>query len=342
MKANRVQVERGLRAPGTEIRLFLLYGPDEAGSRALGRLLGAAMGAEAERVELTGSELRADPARLADEAASMSLFGAARYIWVEPAGDEAAEAVETLIGAATAGNPVVVVAGALKPASRLLKLALAAPCALAFASYVPEGADADKLVIEMGRELGLAIRPDVARRIADGGSGNRGIIAQELTKLAIFADAAPERPKPIDHDALDAISAVSEEGDLTRLVDTVLGGDAAGLEAELARLHSVGVEGISLVRPALLRRLALLAKLRAEVEKGNSVSAVMASSGKSLFWKEKDTVTTQLGRWRSDLIAKSLSRINEVQRQVMSSGSVGPMAVDEELFAICRRAARLR
>jgi DNA polymerase-3 subunit delta len=300
------------------------------------------MGNEAERIDLSGSELKGDPARLADEAASMSLFGGARYIWVEPAGDDAAEAAEALVSAGTAGNPVVIIAGALKPASRLLKLALAAPCAMAFASYVPEAGEADKLVAEMGRQMGLVIRPDVARRIAEAASGNRAVIDQELSKLALFVDAAPERPKPIEHDALDSVGAATDEGDLSRLVDSILGGDAAALKSELARLHGVGVEGISLVRPALLRRLALLAKLRAEVEQGSSVSAVMASSGKSLFWKEKDTFSAQLSRWRSELIAKSMARVMEVQRQVMSPGGFGALAVDEELFAICRQAARLR
>lgn len=342
MKASRPQIERALKASDDSVRLFLLYGPDEAGSRALAKLLAAAMGPEAERVDLGGAELKNDPARLPDEAASISLFGGARYVWVEPAGDEAAEAAEALIGAATAGNPVVMIAGALKPASRLLKLALAAPCAMACASYVPEAGEADKLVIETGREMGLLIRRDVARRIADGCSGNRAIMAQELNKLALFVDAAPERPKQVEQDALEAIGAASEEGNLSRLVDSVLGGDSAGLEAELSRLHSVGVEGISLVRPALLRRLGLLAKLRAEVERGRSVSEVMASSGKSLFWREKDAVSAQLSRWRSDLIAKSMSRVMDVQRQVMSPGGLGPLAVDEELFAICRQAARLR
>jgi hypothetical protein len=48
VKANRAQVEKALKAPaGT--RFFLLYGPDDSGSRALARLTGAAMGAEAER-----------------------------------------------------------------------------------------------------------------------------------------------------------------------------------------------------------------------------------------------------------------------------------------------------
>ena len=53
MKANKAQIERALRSPPPEIRFFLLYGPDEAGSRALMKMLGAG----AERVELSGQEL---------------------------------------------------------------------------------------------------------------------------------------------------------------------------------------------------------------------------------------------------------------------------------------------
>jgi DNA polymerase-3 subunit delta len=341
VKAQRPQLERALKSADPQYRFFLLYGPDEAGSRSLAKLVSGSLGAGAERVDLTGAELKSDPARLADEAASMSLFGDRRYIWVEPAGDEASEAVQALVDATTAGNPVVIVAGALKPASRLLKLALAAPCALAFASYVPEGADADKMVVAMGRDIGLDMRPDVARRIANAGGGNRAIIGQELLKLALFADAAPERPQTLEMDALDAIGAANEEGDLSRLVDSVSGGDPVSLQAELLRLKSEGIDGIPLIR-AVLRRMSLLARLRAEVDRGSSVDSVMASQGKSLFWKEKPIVAKQLGRWRSELLAKAMSRLLEAERQVKASGGLGPLAVDEELLAICRQAARLR
>ncbi len=77
-----------------------------------------------------------------------------------------------------------------------------------------------------------------------------------------------------------------DEGDLSRLVDSAAGGDAPALEAELTRLRAEGQEGVTLIR-AMLRRIALLARLRAEVEQGSSPDAVMASAGKSLFWKEK-------------------------------------------------------
>jgi DNA polymerase III subunit delta len=340
MKASRGQVEQALKDPG-RTRFFLFYGPDEANSRSLAKAMGEAAGADAERVDLSGSELRADPARLADEAASISLFGGARYIIVEPTGDEALPAVEALLESPGPGNPVAIVAGALKATSRLLKLALAEPTALAFASYVPEGREADKMVLDLAREHGLHMRPDIGRRIADSTGGNRAIVAQELAKYALYLDAAPERPQPIDHDVIDAIGAASEEGDLSRLVDSVVSGDSAALQAELVRLSSEGIEGIPLLR-ALIRRMTLLAKLRAEVERGNSAGSVMASQGKAIFWKEKDAVGLQLSRWRSDLIAKGMGRLLEAERQVKASGGLGPLAVDEELFAICRQAARLR
>lgn len=340
MKANRAQIERALAAPEATL-FFLLHGPDEAGSRALARRLGAAIGESAERIDLTGAELRADPARLADEAAAISMFGDRRWIRVEQAGDEIVPALEALAEAPAAGNPVVILAGALKPASRLLKLALAAPGALAFASYAPDSGQADRLVIELARGLGLVVRPDVAARIAEASAGNRAVIEQELAKYALFAEASPEAPRPVEHDMIDALGAGGEEGDVSRLIDSVVGGDGAALDAEVARLRAQGQEGITLIR-ALLRRLLLLARLRAEVEQGRSPAAVMASSGKVLFWKEKDAVERQLARWRPELLAKAVSRLIEAERQVMAPGGAGIVAADAELFAIARQAARQR
>jgi DNA polymerase-3 subunit delta len=340
VKASKAQIDRALRSPASH-RFFLLYGPDDAGSRALARLVAAATGEGAERIELSGAELKADPARLSDEAASISLFGGARYILVDPAGDESLAAVEGLLELAVAGNPVVLIAGALKPASKLLKLALAADRALAFASYAPEGQEAERMVLDMAREHGLSARPDVARRLADGCAGNRAILAQELAKLALYLDAAPDRPHALDHEALDAVGASAGEGDLSRLVEGVGTGNARLLQHELLRLSSEGVEGIPLIR-AMLRRMILLARLRAEVDRGKSVDAVMASQGKSLFWKEKSSIGQQLSRWRSLYLAKSINRLVEAERQAKASGGLGGAAVDEELFAICRQAGRLR
>jgi DNA polymerase-3 subunit delta len=340
VKAARGQIDRAVKAP-RDWRFLLLYGPDDAGSRALAKAVGKAMGPEADRVDLSGAELKGDPARLSDEAASSSLFGGARYIVVEPAGDESLAAVEALLQSPAPGNPVILVAGALKPASKLLKLALAEPTALAHCSYAPEGQEVERIAADLARGLGLVIRPDLARRLGSACGGNRAILASELEKLALYVDASPESPKQVNHDALDAIGAAQEEGDLSRLVDAVSAGRPDVLGDELARLSSQGIEGIPLIR-AVLRRMTLLSRLRAEVERGSSVDAVMASHGKSVFFKEKNAVAQQVRGWRSDLLAKSMGRLLEAERQAKASGGLGAAAVDEELFAISRQAARLR
>lgn len=341
MKANRGQIERALDLATDSVRLFLLHGPDEAASRELAARLGKTLGLDAERIDLSGAGLKADPARLTDEAAAIALFGGRRYIRVEPAGDDILAAVEALLEAPAAGNPVAVVAGVLRKDSKLLKLALAHPAVLALASYPPEGDNADRLVMAMAREQGLSMRPDVAHRIATGMAADRALIARELEKLALFVDAAPDRPGEIDHAALDALGAESDEGDLNRLVDAVLSGKVDIAEAELARLVGDGMDAVPICR-AMLRRLHVLAELRGSVADGNGVESVMGSGGRSLFWKDRAAVSGQVARWRPHDIATALERFLQAEREVKRSGGAGLVAVGEELFAVGRAAARMR
>jgi DNA polymerase III subunit delta len=341
VKADRARFDQALKAPGAT-RFFLLHGPDESTSRALAQRVGAAMGPDAERIELSSAEIKGDPARLADEAAAISMFGGVRWILVSPAGEDVVPALEALADAPAGGNPVVLVAGSLRPTSRLLKLALADPNALALVSYLPDARNAPRLVAEMARERGLTAPSQVAARLAECCGIVRALIDEVLDKLALYLDASAARPAALEEDALEAVGADSDEGDLDSLVDIVLEGRLAELDGELARLRARGTEGISLVRPALLRRIALLARLRAEVDRGSNPAAVMASSGKAIFWKAQDSLKAQLSRWRSDLIAKLNSRVVAAQAQTMRPGGPGPIAIDAELYAICRQAARLR
>lgn len=325
----------------SRLRLFLFYGPDESASRALVPSVSAALGAEVERVELVGADLKSDPARLADEAAALSMFGGARLIVVDRAGDESAPAAANVLALETAINPVVLLAGELKKTSALLKLVEASDLAVGVASYPVDERNAEALIGEQALALGLRPAPGVAARIAGAAAGNRGIIARELEKYAAFRDAAPDAPRALDHETVEAIGADVGEGDLSRLLAAVAGGDPDQAETELARLRAEGKDGIQLIRAAL-RRMTMLARLRAEVERGQSIGAVMASAGKSIFFKERGAVQAELGRWRAETLAKAISRLIEAERQIMMAGGPGPIAAEAELLTIARQAARRR
>lgn len=338
MKATRPQLDKALKNPAAT-RLFLLHGPDEAGSQALAKRVGAMLGPEAERIVLAGTDLKNDPARLADEAASLSMFGSTRWILVTPVGEEALDAAKALLEAPAAGNPVVLVAGPLKGTSKLLKLATAAANALAFASYPPDPRDFARTIGDLARERGLAVRPEEARRIGEAAGGNRAIVEQELDKLALYLDAAPGRLANVDHDVIAQIGAALEEGDTTQLIDRLFSGNGRGVEDELNRLRSEGSEGITLIRAAF-RRALLLARLRAFVEQGQNPGSVMETQAKGLFWKEKDAVERQLGSWDAAALARCLSRLTAAETDVKRSNGLGPLAADAELLAIARAAAR--
>lgn len=339
MKVKEAQITKALDNPDGAVRLYLLYGPDESGSRALAARLERAMGPDAERIDLDGATLREDPARLADEAASFSLFGGKRHIRVTGS-DDCTNAVVALLEAEAVGNPVVFVAGALKPASALLKAALDHPATMGCQSYKPEGAGAESLAVSIGRTCGLRLQPGVTARLAANCLGDRAVLEREIEKLALYLDAAPDRPREANEEALNAIGADLAEADTSRLVDAVLGGDLGVLTAELTEVEASN--GWVPAMRALQRRLILLARLRSEVDGGKSPSAVVASLGKALFWKDQSSVTAQLGRWSSPKLATASARLFATEGAIMARGTAGEVIAAEELIAIARVGQRLR
>lgn len=337
MKASKQSVGRAVDQPNPQLRFYLFHGPDDAQSRALGQRLLKALGAA--KFSVAAGAVKADSATLADEAGAMSLFGEPRAIWIEPAGDEIAPAVEALFEAASVESPVLAIAGALRKTSAVLKLAEASPLALAFASYVPEGQDAERMAMDVGRSFGLKVSPTVAARIAAAAGNDQALASQELQKLAIYLDASPQAPKELEHEAIDAVGTDTAEGDMLRLADLALGGDIDGLADELARMVPGGSEAIPVVR-SLQRRLLMLAPMRARIERGESPDAVMTSMGKSLFWKDKAMVARMLSKWSAERLAKVAERTGRLERGLMFSSAPQQEALGEELLAIAREARR--
>jgi DNA polymerase-3 subunit delta len=338
VKASKTNIGRLVDQPGSDVRFYLFHGPDEAQSRAFAARLLETLGATKSAV--AGGAVKSDPAVLADEAGAMSLFGGKRLIWIEPAGEEIAGGTEALLQANSTESPVVAISGALRRTSNLLKLAESSPLAVAFAAYAPEGADAERMVAEVGRRFGLKIGPPVAARLADACGNDQAIVTQELQKLALYIDASPQSPKELDHDAIDAVGADLPEGEVLHLADLALAGRVGDLAIELSNLPT-GAESIPVVR-AVQRRLLQLAPARARIERGESSDSVMTSLGKSLFWKDKPMVAKMLSMWDSTRLATVADRVGKLESDLMFSSTPDQSALGEELIAIARAAASRR
>jgi DNA polymerase-3 subunit delta len=337
VKANARDARARVDRPTPACRLYLFHGPDASAGADLARRLAVAIGSDAERIDLEGPMLRSDPARLADEAASLSLFGGARYVRISPAGDECFDAFTALLEADQAGNPVVALAPTVKSTAKIVKLANDSKLALCVACYEPTQQEAETHAVAIAREAGLRPVGDAARRLAAATGGDRAVIAQEIEKLALYLDAAPDRPADLDDAALDAIGADLGDAEMTRLVTAVVEGDSARLGHELVRLDEAGVSPIPWLRQ-LARRLMTLAEMRGEVDRGDEIGGVMKRH--RIFFREEAATSRALRRWSPTMLARGIDRVRSTERAVMASGTAGDVLADHEMVTLTHAVER--
>lgn len=332
---------RALASPDPAIRLYVLGGPDESGSRALAASLARTLSAGAERIDLSASKLKDDPAMLADEAAAISMFGGPRWISISIAsgsGDDILPACTALLEAAAAGNPAVVIGGDLTARSKLVKLAEGSALAVAVISYPPDAGNAAVLARDLAKAEGLELGPQVAQAIVAATGADRALMAQEITKLALYCDASQASPARAEIDAWHSIGAGIQGDDVSVAVNILLEGRLRELPELFATLEATGGGGIGLVR-AIGRRAVDLANLRAHVEGGLSPGRAVEAYGKGIFWKEQKHVTLQVKLWSATAIARLIERLHAIERTLKASGDAGELILRGALLDIARAAA---
>lgn len=330
-----------------QARVFYFCGPDEASAFDAASRIIALLPDAGERIDLSGAELRRDPVRLGDEARSSSLFGGARHILVRAQGDEAHDAVETLVSGPMTGSaapcPVVIVASGATDKSRTAKLLADRPDALVAMFYPPDLRDVSSAVRTMADAAGLRIGAELADRIARSAGLDTRLAQSEVTKLALYLDASPESPRTADPAALDAVGARTEDDGFAPVVNAVLGGQVQRLPRELQRMRELGMNPVGLLL-AFERRAAQLAGLAAKLgPRGDVASLIEAeSNARRIFFKEKAELTSQLGRWRGRALERLVDKLVGLHQALLANSQDAELLLAQGLADIARVAARAR
>jgi DNA polymerase-3 subunit delta len=353
VKATQKDFLRGLPQGATGLRIFFFCGPDEAGASAAAGRLVAALPDPGERVELTGAEVKRDPARLGDEARSTSLFGGARHIWVRASGDEAHDALQFLVETAEAGAgeaaPVIVVATAATDKSRTAKLLEKRKDALVAMFHPPDLSAVAQAVRAMADGAGLRLGGDLAERIARAAGLDVRLAQSEIDKLALYVEADPQAPRPATPDDYAAIGAATEDDGFAPLVDAVLGGDTAKLAGEIGRMRELGLNPVG-VALALERRAAQLARIAARIGPGARIGNLGPGDKMQLgiFFREEAAIARQFERWslpagrggRDTRLDRLIPRLAALHRTLLANSRAAELLLAQELAEIARFAAR--
>jgi DNA polymerase III subunit delta len=353
VKATQKDFLRGLPAGASAARIFFFCGPDEAGASAAANRVAAALPDAGERVELSGVEVKRDPALLGDEARSTSLFGDTRHIWVRASGDEAHDALQFLIETADAGAgqaaPVLVIATSATDKSRTAKLLEKRKDALVAMFHPPDLSAVASAVRAMADAAGLRLGGDLAERIARGAGLDVRLAQSEITKLALYCDADPQSPKPATAEDHAAIGASTEEDGFAPLVNAVLGGELNRVGGEIKRMRELGLNPVG-VALALERRAAQLAQIAARIGANGKIQSLGPGEKMQLgiFFREERAITQQFERWsqpagrgsRETRLDRLVPRLTLLHRTLLANSQTAELLLAQELSEIARFAAR--
>jgi DNA polymerase III subunit delta len=296
MKLAGARVESFLRHPDPEIHAVLIYGPDLGLVReradAVGRTAAPDLRDAFRVADLTGAMLTADPARLYDEAAQISLMGGKRLVRVREVGDSHG----ALFGRFLADPPdiglVVVEAGDLPARASLRFVFEDPPRGVAIPCY-PDGArELAEVISESLAAHQVTASRDATQFLVAHLGGDRLLTRSELEKLALYAGDGGQ----VELD--DARLSIADSAALS-LDDAVLAateGDTVALDRALTRVFQEGEAVVSVVR-ATLRHLQRLHALSARIAAGESADAALRSARPPIFFKQQDSFRRQLRRW---------------------------------------------
>lgn len=345
MKATQRDFASSARRAAEQCGMFFFCGPDEAGASAAAQSIIELIGDAGERVEISGADLRKDPALLGDEARSGSLFGDKRHIYVRANGDEAHDALKALIetGEAGAGDaaPVLVVATSATDKSRTAKLLEKRKDALVAMFYPPDLASVSGSVRQMADAAGLRLGGDLAERIARAAGLDVRLAQSEITKLATYCDASPQSPCQLTVDDLEAVGAATEEDGFMPLVNAVLKGETGRLDKELKRMREHGLNPVGVLL-AVERRAAQLAQISAQLGPRGSLDGLDrgAKARLGIFWRDERDIRDQLSCWHRRKLERLGPKLMQLHRDLLGNSQAAELLLAQGLTEIARFAAR--
>ncbi|MEO8882638.1 MAG: DNA polymerase III subunit delta [Devosia sp.] len=329
------EVARYLNRPDLREGVFLAYGPDAGLVRETGqRLIAYLVGKEGtEIITFDGSELDAEPSRLAVEAKTNSLFGGRQVVRVRAPG----RSLTTVLAEFTEAPQdaaIVLEAGNLTPKDPLRALVEASKYGRALPCYPDSDETRAGLIAESFSKAGIAVAPDVVTTLRDILGNDREVTRRELEKLELYA-AESKRLTEADVLMLCADNAALAIDDIT---DSTGAGRAETLDIALTRALSVAVNPQQILIAAL-GHFTTLRRWRTDVDTGRSVREVLDNSRPKPHFSRRSSLEQQLRLWSDAALGSATARLHAATAESRRRPALAESIVRRNLLALCRMAA---
>jgi DNA polymerase-3 subunit delta len=313
------EADRYVSSPPKGLTIALVYGPD-AGlvQERAEKLLKSVVPdlTDAFNVsDLNEDTLLADPARLADEAAAISMMGGRRVVRVRGAGNDLAELLESFLDDPKGDGLVVIEAGDLAKTGALRKLFDGHKSAAAIQCYPDSARDLSDVVRDALRAEGISISPDALEDAVSRLGSDRGVTRREIEKLVLYMHGH----KQVSLEDVRAVMGDEAEARSEIACDAAGNGDQARLDLELERLWAADTQPAQILRSAMGHFQRLL-QTRESAARGETIDNVMKRLRPPVHFSRTSSFKNQAQRWTSDRLGEALDLLLEAEALTRTTG----------------------
>lgn len=309
------------------IRAVLIYGPDAGQVDEYCDLAIEKLGIEKDNLfALDSDELREKQDALFAEACTPSMFGGRKMVIISDAGDACAKQVAELVNHTGLCATVIVAGGDLRAGGGLRAMFEGADNMAALACYTD---DARTLATLIRNELSAAagiqqITPDAMAYMTSHLGGDRGITRGFLTKIALYVDDK----RIVELSDVEKCLPDTGAADIDDFLYSLTAGHIQQTMQALDRLLYDNKEPNMLVRMLVghFKKLQI---------------AVVDGQLPRLFWKVEDKFKRAIKIWPDAELTAVLVRLNELERQLRTTGMPGEILLRDFALKLCARAAKL-
>ncbi len=320
MKISARNADAFSKSPAAGVRVVLVHGKDAGLIHERVINLGLSLVSDLQDPfqvsELTGSEIKGDPARLADEAFAQSLTGGKRVVFVRLGAEDLSAALKPVLELENMESLVILEAGNLAATSPVRKLLEKHEHGASLACYEDGKASLAALVSEMSRAAEIVFSRDASDYIIGHLGSDRLVSRREIEKLITYAGIKSEVSLE------DAIAVIGDSGALSieEIVYAAGGGNRQALEIGLSRATAEGVSPVALVRAAQ-RHFQRLHFAVAACDQGKTAREAIKSLRPPVLFMFEERFQHQLSIWTTTRLATALQLLTEAECQCKSTGA---------------------
>ncbi len=330
-----------LRKPDPAVGAILIYGDEPDSVRDLaGRIVKKIAGSLDDPfsvVLLQDADLASDPARLADEVQSMSMFGGARAIWVKGAEQGFLKAAAPVLDGKVTGNLVIGESGPLGKSSGLRAAFESSPHVRIVPLYEADPAEIAGLVEQSLAREQLRIDQEAVHRFIELAGTSRGLVRREVEKLALYA-MGQERVTLADVEAVCGNDTGARPDDLA---DSVMLGEVSEADRLFSELVQSGIDAGRLLS-SVHQHVMKLQDFRIAMERGTPAEQALRAARPPIFFKRQSRVQTQLRAWGLSELATAGNTVGTAVLQVRQNAGLGTAIASRCLLSLARQALAYR